>query len=489
MKRYLISFIFLLLTVSFLSFIEAKGKEPVRTSMRWGDDVVVDFFIDGYVVCLEADNSTGNLFSLIPYYAVEFGWGLYVSLDTGKTWGRRYVWAYASSVPDDMGSVVMGDYFYTVVPWDYGETIHRFSTSSGIYDSTYDDSTAIVIGSEEEIDIANRELASSQTYSTPRLYYYGVENNDSLLFYWSEDSGKTWVPDHSGIGDIGGGLDVCGNEGGLSEETWCCYKGENDSLYAASRSDSLWTYYGPFDYIVDAPSIDAYKDTVIIVYPSRVGADSNYIKYVVSYNGGSDWVFGVLYGPSAVGIDKSDVTAGDGYGFGVIYVIGGEGFYRHKNPFDESWSEPVSFADTVPLTSVAIEEIVNGVYGIIYVVNHGGMHGVEVRFDRSDWISGIEEESVSGDGLFLIGANPSVFTSRTSIEYILGAKQNISLDVYDILGNHVVNLANGEVSAGENSAVWDGKDASGNPVASGMYFCVLKANEKRCVSQKITLIK
>jgi len=52
-----------------------------------------------------------------------------------------------------------------------------------------------------------------------------------------------------------------------------------------------------------------------------------------------------------------------------------------------------------------------------------------------------------------------------------------------------MNLASGQVSAGKNSVIWDGKDDSGNPVSNGVYLCVLKANEKSATSTKITLIK
>ncbi len=480
MKKYVMFLIFILLTVFFLSLIEVKGKEPVRTKKRWGDDVEVSCY-DWYgtLNLFDADNSTGSLFSLIQtFYNIEGFMYLSVSLDTGKTWIYKYSWSYAMSGPTNMGGVVMGDYFYTVVAWRFGETIQRFYTSNGIYDSIYGDSAAVVIRWDEidEIWISNRELASSQAGSTHRLYYYCI-CADSLLFYWSEDSGKTWASDNPGIKNISG-YDVCGNDGGLSEETWCCYRSQSDSLYAASRSDSGWTYYGPFDYGIGGRSIDAYKDTVIIVYKS-----SNCIKYVVSYNGGSDWVPGVLYGPSAAIGNITDVTAGDGYGFGAVYTAGGEGFYTHKNPFDLLWSEPVSFADTgYSVSRAKVEQIVGGLYGIVY-------QGGGVKFDRSDWVSGIEEEPVAGSDLFMISANPSVFSSRTSIEYFLPVQQGISLDIYDILGNQVINLVSGEVPTGENVAVWDGKDASGNTVSSGTYFCVLKSSDDRSVSRKITLIK
>ena len=164
MKKYVAFFICLLLTVSFLSFIEAKGEEPVRTSIRWGDDVVVDYD-GGSLRLFEADNSTGSLFSAMWIPLMVECVYLCVSIDTGKTWTGGYAWTYASSGPDDIGGVVMGDYFYTVIAWDYGETIQRFSTSTGVFDSTYD-TTAIVRVSS---GVGNRKSRSCDSISLEEL--------------------------------------------------------------------------------------------------------------------------------------------------------------------------------------------------------------------------------------------------------------------------------------------------------------------------------
>jgi flagellar hook assembly protein FlgD len=67
---------------------------------------------------------------------------------------------------------------------------------------------------------------------------------------------------------------------------------------------------------------------------------------------------------------------------------------------------------------------------------------------------------------FAVGDN-----AYTSIGFTLGAQENVTLRVYDVLGNVVRTLADGETfGQGPNSVNWDGRDNTGNIVANGMYY-------------------
>jgi hypothetical protein len=67
---------------------------------------------------------------------------------------------------------------------------------------------------------------------------------------------------------------------------------------------------------------------------------------------------------------------------------------------------------------------------------------------------------------FAVGEN-----AYTSIGFTLGAQENVTLRVYDVLGNVVRTLASGETfGQGPHSVNWDGRDNTGNIVANGMYY-------------------
>lgn len=65
---------------------------------------------------------------------------------------------------------------------------------------------------------------------------------------------------------------------------------------------------------------------------------------------------------------------------------------------------------------------------------------------------------------------PNPFNAVTNISYTLPAKVPVMLKVYDILGNDVAILDEGEKSEGKHTVQWNGKDKFQNQVNSGIYF-------------------
>ena len=53
----------------------------------------------------------------------------------------------------------------------------------------------------------------------------------------------------------------------------------------------------------------------------------------------------------------------------------------------------------------------------------------------------------------------------------------------------MITLVNKELNAGNHSVVWEGKDATGNYVSSGIYFSRLKIGNSWSKTQKMMLLK
>jgi flagellar hook assembly protein FlgD len=64
----------------------------------------------------------------------------------------------------------------------------------------------------------------------------------------------------------------------------------------------------------------------------------------------------------------------------------------------------------------------------------------------------------------------------------------LSLDIYNMRGQHLKSLASGNVTAGDYQAVWDGTDNLGRTVSSGTYTYRLRFAD-RVYSKKMLLIK
>jgi hypothetical protein len=83
---------------------------------------------------------------------------------------------------------------------------------------------------------------------------------------------------------------------------------------------------------------------------------------------------------------------------------------------------------------------------------------------------------------------PNPFNTATTISFELPSPTWVTLDIYNILGQHVCTLVDENRTTGSHEVQWDGRDGRGNTVASGVYFYRLKAGEK-LLTKKMLLLK
>lgn len=88
----------------------------------------------------------------------------------------------------------------------------------------------------------------------------------------------------------------------------------------------------------------------------------------------------------------------------------------------------------------------------------------------------------------LLANYPNPFNPVTSIRYELPITTRVILKVYNILGQEVRTLVRSVESAGFKEVQWDGRDASGQAVASGVYIYRIEAGQF-VTSRKMLLIK
>ena len=72
---------------------------------------------------------------------------------------------------------------------------------------------------------------------------------------------------------------------------------------------------------------------------------------------------------------------------------------------------------------------------------------------------------------------PNPFNPSTIISYDLSAESEVKLTVYDISGRTITALTNTQQPAGSYSVRWNGKDGSGRPVSTGIYFACFQAGD------------
>jgi oligosaccharide 4-alpha-D-glucosyltransferase len=85
---------------------------------------------------------------------------------------------------------------------------------------------------------------------------------------------------------------------------------------------------------------------------------------------------------------------------------------------------------------------------------------------------------------------PNPFNPTTSIQYSVVSDQSLPLAVlkiYNVLGQEVKTLVNGVQGPGTYTVQWDGTDALGNEVSSGVYFYTFQAGEYKDVKKMLLL--
>lgn len=84
--------------------------------------------------------------------------------------------------------------------------------------------------------------------------------------------------------------------------------------------------------------------------------------------------------------------------------------------------------------------------------------------------------------------HPNPFLESTTISFELQEATTVIIEVFDLLGRHVVTLLDNELSLGSHTVTWDGTNAGGQPVAGGIYIYHTTAG-RTTVSHRMTLVR
>lgn len=90
--------------------------------------------------------------------------------------------------------------------------------------------------------------------------------------------------------------------------------------------------------------------------------------------------------------------------------------------------------------------------------------------------------------VLLRGVYPNPFNPRVTVDWAIASDGQVNLTVYDVRGRLVRELYTGPGTAGTHRLVWDGKDDSGQDVATGVFFIRATSGGAQD-ARKIVLVK
>ncbi len=398
-------------------------------------------------------------------YATSFSNGVYASTDNGKHW--RYA---ANGIVGSHVTSVSGD----------GANVFAVSNGDSLYSSTDNGNTWLADTSlKEDLGVINEVTVigptvyvltsggiyassdSGKTWNTLNLPALALVQSGANLvaansqLYYSTDFGRTWSlaeGSPTGIGALtasGTNVVAAGDSG----------------IYRSSDSGKSWTKVN--GKLLDVSSIAESGSTVVAgrwVMPQPVSdtvppppgglfLSTDYGETWSSYSNGLPG-FGspqVL----AVSIQGQDVFAG-------LTTQGAIGFY--PSMFYSSTINRDSWENTGQgLPSLGISSIyLNNSSVFVGIGQEGGLWRAPISEVTGVNFSG---SSLTPFSLKLSQNYPNPFNPTTTIQYQLPKNAHVTLKVYNVLGQLVATLIDGEVSAGYHQAVFNG-----SRFASGVYL-------------------
>lgn len=218
-----------------------------------------------------------------------------------------------------------------------------------------------------------------------------------------------------------------------------------------------------------------------------------------SYSTTTNYFLSIWFNTNAIGMastnvpqnSESSVDSGKTWNStsfpgGFAYAMAGSGLrdfwyasglhVYHTSNYGSSWS-----SEMVMLNGdfFAIDFVTIGDTAIGYV---GGTNGSLARFDGP--ITSVNSIPNVLSKYSLEQNYPNPFNPTTTINFSVPYTQNVTINVFDALGNIVLNLYDEETSPGKYELKFDGSDLS-----SGIYFYQMQAFGNYMVTKKLVLLK
>lgn len=145
-------------------------------------------------------------------------------------------------------------------------------------------------------------------------------------------------------------------------------------------------------------------------------------------------------------------------------------YYPSRKGFDITEIDPASIdGDTLifNVTKVGGDRI-----GMIFIQELDKGHSTIIIPELN---TSVEDQPKLSPNIFELSQNfPNPFNSETTIKYQLSQNSQVTLKVYNKLGQLVTTLVEENQIAGYHTIIWDGNDKHGRPVDSGVYLYNIK---------------
>jgi hypothetical protein len=190
-------------------------------------------------------------------------------------------------------------------------------------------------------------------------------------------------------------------------------------------------------------------------------------------------------GTSAWDCGLVEISTDGGASWGVLYPDGGYSHAKNSNPANPlpegtpCWSGSFTWRqETFDLTAYENQQVqIRFRFASDGYVQEEGWYVDDVNLTSTGAQTGVAEDGEVPRTFALRQNVPNPFNPVTEIQYQLPVDSRVRIDVYNIAGRLVTTLVDEEQEAGTRSVRWDGRNAEGEKVASGIYMYRMQAGD------------
>ena len=126
--------------------------------------------------------------------------------------------------------------------------------------------------------------------------------------------------------------------------------------------------------------------------------------------------------------------------------------------------------DTLAIVNLAKEyKLLCDYTAFIALEPNDTLHYMYKPFDESGMTAVAEDDSQQKDTV-IVQVYPNPFNSQTIVKFKLNEFSKVSVTVYNLLGQKIIDLADDQMPSGDYSFRWNGKNAYGSSISSGIYL-------------------
>ncbi len=129
----------------------------------------------------------------------------------------------------------------------------------------------------------------------------------------------------------------------------------------------------------------------------------------------------------------------------------------------------------------------NIILKIVELFNLSNNISVNINF-LAQYDLNMDDEYPNGNNVKILSCFPNPFNPSILLKYKIGKRNNVRLDVYNILGKKVKSLVEEVQESGNYYIKWNGNDGVNKPLPSGAYFLKIQSGEYHMI-KKITLLR